>query len=127
LVSGDVWNCHLDGLVPQRAGSATLDVEARCESDRGREVAYRFRFQVRVAGRGKALIDDQRVLKVVIQGDYVAGDRHTGVDQRGQKVQGPQTNVAGDVSGPLASGQFESATSVGGGEATDRRGENAKE
>jgi len=59
---------------------------------------------------------------IIVHGDYVAGDKPTGVDQRGQDMHGPQTNIAGDVSGPLASGQFESATAVGCGEATDQRG-----
>jgi len=57
----------------------------------------------------------------VEKGDVVLGDKPTGVDQRGQEVRGPQTNVAGDASGPLASGQFESAVAVGGGEAADLR------
>jgi len=56
-----------------------------------------------------------------VYGDYVEGDKHTGVDQRGQEVLGPQTNVAGDMSGPMASGQFESAAVVGSGEAVDQR------
>lgn len=60
--------------------------------------------------------------RVIVQGDLVTGDKHTAVDQRGQEVRGPQTTVAGDVSGPLASGQFESAAAVGGGEAADLRG-----
>jgi hypothetical protein len=64
---------------------------------------------------------------IIVQGDYVAGDKPTGVDQRGQDVHGPQTNVAGDVSGPMASGQFESATTVGGGQASDCRGEDTQE
>jgi hypothetical protein len=54
-----------------------------------------------------------------IAGDYVAGAKKTGVDQRGQSVQGPQTNIR-DVKGPVASGHFESATSFGG-EAKDCR------
>lgn len=36
---------------------------------------------------------------------------------------GAQTNIAGGVDGPVASGQFQSATSFGGGQATDARGE----
>jgi hypothetical protein len=63
----------------------------------------------------------------IIQGDYVAGDKPTGVDQRGQAVQGTQTNVAGNVSGPLASGQFDSATTIGGGDATDKRSDKEDE
>lgn len=34
---------------------------------------------------------------------------------------GAQTNIAGDVSGPVGSGQFQSAVVVGGGEAVDQR------
>ncbi|MEA3341766.1 MAG: hypothetical protein U9R15_17515, partial [Chloroflexota bacterium] len=60
---------------------------------------------------------------IVVHGDYIAGDKPTGVDQREQQVHGPQTNIAGDVEGPLASGKFESAAAVGGGEAVDERGE----
>jgi hypothetical protein len=43
-------------------------------------------------------------------------------DQRGQTVQGPQTNIAGDVQGPVFSGQFSGPVAVGGGEAVDLRG-----
>ena len=43
-------------------------------------------------------------------------------DQRGQTVYGPQTNIAGDVHGPVLSGQFGGPVAVGGGEAVDMRG-----
>ena len=43
-------------------------------------------------------------------------------DQRGQTVHGPQTNIAGDVHGPVLSGQFGGPVAVGGGEAVDLRG-----
>lgn len=43
-------------------------------------------------------------------------------DQRGQTVHGPQTNIAGDVHGPVISGQFSGPVAVGGGEAVDMRG-----
>ena len=46
----------------------------------------------------------------------------TGLDQRGQTVRGPQTNVAGDVHGPVLSGAFQAPVAVGGGEAVDLRG-----
>ena len=46
----------------------------------------------------------------------------TVLDQRGQTVHGPQTNVAGDVHGPVLSGAFQGAVAAGGGEATDLRG-----
>ena len=42
-------------------------------------------------------------------------------DQRGQTVHGPQTNIAGDVHGPVFSGQFSGPVSMGG-EAIDMRG-----
>jgi hypothetical protein len=42
-------------------------------------------------------------------------------DQRGQTVHGPQTNIAGDVHGPVLSGQFGGPVAVGGGEAVDMR------
>ncbi len=44
------------------------------------------------------------------------------LDQRGQTVHGPQTNVAGDVHGPVFSGAFQGPVAVGGGEAADLRG-----
>ena len=40
---------------------------------------------------------------------------------------GSLTNIGGDVSGPVASGKFESAASVGGGQATDHRREETHE
>ncbi len=43
-------------------------------------------------------------------------------DQRGQTVHGPQTNIAGNVHGPVFSGQFSGPVAVGGGEAVDLRG-----
>jgi hypothetical protein len=46
----------------------------------------------------------------------------TGINQQGQTVQGPQTNIAGDVEGPVLSGSFGGPVSVGGGEAVDMRG-----
>ncbi|MBN2390997.1 MAG: ATP-binding protein [Anaerolineae bacterium] len=49
---------------------------------------------------------DMQATSIIVQGDYVAGDKPTGVDQRGQDVHGPQTNIAGDVAGPILSGKF---------------------
>ncbi len=43
-------------------------------------------------------------------------------DQRAQTVHGPQTNIGGNVSGPVFSGQFSGPLAVGGGEAVDLRG-----
>jgi hypothetical protein len=48
--------------------------------------------------------------------------RSATLDQRGQTVHGPQTNIAGDVQGPVLSGQFGGPVAVGGGEAVDMRG-----
>jgi DNA-binding transcriptional ArsR family regulator len=59
--------------------------------------------------------------QVIVHGDYVAGDKPTGVDQRDQWVHGPQTNIASDVQGPVLSGQFGGPVAVGGGEAVDLR------
>jgi hypothetical protein len=42
-------------------------------------------------------------------------------DQRGQTVHGPQTNIAGNVQGPVFSGQFSGPVAMGG-EAVDMRG-----
>ena len=58
---------------------------------------------------------------IIVHGDYVAGDKPTGVDQRGQTV-GSQTNIAGDVHGSVLSGEFGGPVAVGGGDATDQRG-----
>jgi hypothetical protein len=57
----------------------------------------------------------------VEDGDFVGRDKHTGTDQRDQQVNGPQTNIAGDAKGPVASGNFESATAFGEGDAKDCR------
>ncbi len=46
----------------------------------------------------------------------------TAFDQRGQTVHGPQTNIAGDVQGPVFSGTFQGPVAAGGGEAVDLRG-----
>ncbi len=48
-----------------------------------------------------------------VEGDYVAGDKRTGIDQRGQQVHGPQTNIAGDARGAVLSGQFQGPVAVG--------------
>ncbi|MBN2389506.1 MAG: caspase family protein [Anaerolineae bacterium] len=45
-----------------------------------------------------------------------------GISQAGQTVHGPQTNIAGNVTGPVLSGQFDGPVAVGGGEAVDMRG-----
>jgi hypothetical protein len=57
----------------------------------------------------------------VEDGDFVGRDKHTGTDQRDQQINGPQTNIAGDAKGPVASGNFESATAFGEGDAKDCR------
>ncbi len=49
------------------------------------------------------------------------GAWRTMFDQRGQTVLGPQTSIAGDVHGPVLSGQFGGPVAVGGGEAVDIR------
>ncbi len=65
---------------------------------------------------------DPSAVYITVEGDFIGGDKRTGVDQRGQVIHGPQTNVAGDVHGPLLSGQFQGAVSVGDSkEATERR------
>jgi len=50
------------------------------------------------------------------------GAWRTMFDQRGQTVHGTETNIAGDVHGPVLSGQFSGPVAVGGGEAVDMRG-----
>ena len=45
-----------------------------------------------------------------------------GISQSGQTVHGPQTNIAGNVTGPVLSGNFDGPVAVGGGEAVDMRG-----
>ncbi len=44
-----------------------------------------------------------------------------GISQSGQTVYGPQTNIAGNVTGPVLSGQFDGPVAVGGGAAMDMR------
>jgi tetratricopeptide (TPR) repeat protein len=53
LVHGDTWDCRLERLVSECAGAASLHVEARCEGMRGREIVYRWQFQIQVASRGQ--------------------------------------------------------------------------
>ena len=48
------------------------------------------------------------------------GSARTVFDQRGQTVHGPQTNIAGNVSGPILSGQFSGPVATGG-DAVDLR------
>ncbi len=57
-----------------------------------------------------------------VHGDVVMGDKRTAFDQRGQTVRGAQTNIAGNVTGPVLSGQFDGPVAVDGGEAVDMRG-----
>jgi hypothetical protein len=45
-----------------------------------------------------------------------------GISQPGQNIQGPQTNIVGNVDGPVLSGEFRGPVTVGGGEAVDMRG-----
>jgi len=59
----------------------------------------------------------------VEDGDFVGRDKKTGVDQRDQQINGPQTNIAGDAKGTVASGEFESAAAFGEGDAKDCRGQ----
>ena len=54
--------------------------------------------------------------------DVVTGNKTTAFDQRGQTVHGAQTNIEGDVSGPVLSGQFNGPVATGNGEAVDMRG-----
>lgn len=51
LIQGDEWVCRLERLVPECAGTTTLHIEVRCESNERRIIAYRWRFEVQVAGR----------------------------------------------------------------------------
>ena len=55
-----------------------------------------------------------------MQGDLVFGTK-VHYDQQGQHVE-QQTNFAGNVTGPVLSGQFSGPVAVGGGEAVDLRG-----
>jgi hypothetical protein len=45
-----------------------------------------------------------------------------GFSQQGQVMHGPQTNIAGDVDGPVFSGQFQGPVATDGGDAVDMRG-----
>lgn len=62
------------------------------------------------AGPGKALPDPREPLP---EGPAPAG--RAAFDQRGQTVHGPQTNIGGDVHGPVFSGAFHGPVQVGGG------------
>ncbi|MBN1486102.1 MAG: caspase family protein [Anaerolineae bacterium] len=57
-----------------------------------------------------------------VRGDIVTGNKTTVFNQSGQTVHGSQTNIEGDVTGPVLSGQFDGPVAVGGGEAVDFRG-----
>ena len=57
-----------------------------------------------------------------VGGDVVTGDKTTAFDPRGQTMHGTQTNIQGDVSGPVLSGQFNGPVATGNGEAVDMRG-----
>ncbi len=46
----------------------------------------------------------------------------TKVEQKEQVVNGPQTNIAGDVHGPVLSGEFDGPVAAGNGDAVDLRG-----
>ncbi len=88
-----------------------------------RSGVYEFALQPVASGRidsggGAMILGD-----FVVEGDYVGGDKHTGVDQHGQEIQGPQTNVAGDVHGPVLSGKFQGRVEVGNGEQAAARHE----
>jgi hypothetical protein len=103
-----------------------FDVEPEIEPEPG---AWRGQ-QGHVSGSGALAQGDnatalgERAVQVEgnVGGDVVTGSKATSFDQRGQTVRGPQTNIAGDVSGPVLSGQFNGPTAVGGGEAVDMRG-----
>jgi len=57
-----------------------------------------------------------------VAGPTIISGFHSPVEQESLIVllRGPQTNIAGDAKGPVVSGQFESATAVGGGEAASK-------
>ncbi len=65
-------------------------------------------------------------MRLIVQVEGLHAERITVlpayVDQREQTTIGPQTNIAGNVTGPVLSGQFDGPVAVGGGEAVDMRG-----
>jgi Caspase domain len=50
----------------------------------------------------------------------VAGSWRNAFDQRGQTVHGPQTNIAGDVNGPVLSGVFSGPVNIGKGQEKEK-------
>ena len=74
-------------------------------------------------GDGATALGERAVqVEDAVGGDVVTGDKTTAFDQRGQTVHGAQTNIEGDVSGPVLSGQFNGPVATGNGEAVDMRG-----
>jgi hypothetical protein len=100
-----------------------FDVEPEIEPEPGA-------WQGKVSGSGALAQGDgatamgERAVQVEgdVGGDVVTGDKTTTFDQRGQTVHGAQTNIEGDVSGPVLSGQFNGPVATGDGEAVDMRG-----
>jgi hypothetical protein len=71
--------------------------------------------------------DEKRKNTENIQIFVISENQFTGVDQRNQQVHGLQTNIAGDAKGPIASGEFNSGTIFGEGDAKDDRQSTASE
>ncbi|MBD3309508.1 protein kinase, partial [candidate division KSB3 bacterium] len=89
---------------------------ARIDADRGAGQVFR------ITTAGGAVVFGG----LDIEGDFVGGDKRTGVDQRGQQVHGPQTTIAGDAHGPVLSGEFQGDVAVGdSGEAAEQMGREA--
>ena len=59
-------------------------------------------------------VSNQSSVTIEVKGDLVY-NKPVGIDQRDQQVQGPQTNLAGDVNGPVLSGQFHGPVQTGSG------------
>ena len=74
------------------------------------------------AAESPHLSGQQTPSHITVHGDYVAGDKPVGVDQREQAVEGAQTNVTGDMDGALLSGEFQAPVRID----NDQQGEQHK-
>jgi hypothetical protein len=112
-------------LTPRKLGAISIIVRVYQEDNSLGSARIRTNVREEEVGRVRMTVNS-RTFQVppgtqVFFGDYVAGNKATGVDQRGQQASGTQTNIDGGVGGPVASGNFESATAFGEGDAKDCR------
>ena len=100
---------------PLEQGLAALCYHGLVTRDKSRQ---RYRVVGRLFLDWVALNVTERPAKTAAQ----PGETRIVIEHLEQHI-GSQTNIDGNVSGPVASGQFESATAIGGGKASDQRGQ----